>query len=325
MRRVLIAILILPLLFVMLSPVYSTSEDDFYADENADILDELEKLLEGDLDFDDDFDDYDAEAEERDDMLDEVDILLNEQSRNNLAFDDEDEEDGVADEEMIDIDVYFKMIDVKGGCFKMGDNFGDGHYDEKPVHRVCVDDYSIADVEVTQELWEKIYPFNPSINVGAKNPVEFVSWVDANNFIMQLNERTDRHFRLPTEAEWEFAARGRGKLEQWPGTNDEDGLVEFAWFDFTSMETTHEVKKKSPNLLGIYDMAGNVWEWVYDHYEMGYYATSPSDNPEGPEFSVWRSLRGGSYVDDPSKLRASGRYGSVSARRVSNFGFRLAE
>ena len=232
---------------------------------------------------------------------------------------------GVEDEDFIDVDRYIKIIDVKGGCFMMGDNFGDGHYDERPVHRVCIDDFGIADVEVTQEFWLKVTGFNPSHNQIPNNPVEYVSWSDVNRFIGMLNEATGKHFRLPSEAEWEYAARGRGKLEQWAGTNDEDDLMEYAWFDFSSMESTHPVRQKLPNLLGIYDMSGNVWEWVDDYYDMGYYSVSPTSNPEGPEFSVWRAIRGGSFVDKARKLRTSGRYGSVYTRRISNVGFRLAE
>ena len=167
----------------------------------------------------------------------------------------------------------------------------------------------------------KVTGMNPSQNVGDDHPVDFISWLDIMDFIVDLNERTDRHFRLPTEAEWEFAARGRGKLEEWPGTNDEDDLIEYAWFEFTSKPTSNPVKKKNPNLLGIYDMSGNVWEWVHDYYDMGYYSESPTNNPEGPDFSVWKGLRGGSYVDDARKIRTSSRYGSVPSRRASNFWF----
>lgn len=317
--RALIGILILPLLFILFSPVYSFSANDLYEEDNTDMLDELERLLEGDFDMEDLDDLSDGEG----DLFDEIDTIMDEKS---MTFSDDDEEDFEdEDEDYIDIDRYVKIIQIDGGCFKMGDNFGNGHYDERPTHRVCVDDFGIAEYEVTQELWDKVTGMNPSQNLGDDHPVDFISWLDVQDFIVQLNERTDRHFRLPTEAEWEFAARGRGKLEEWPGTNDEDDLMEYAWFEFTSKLTSNPVKKKKANLLGIYDMSGNVWEWVHDYYDMGYYSESPTSNPEGPEFSVWRGLRGGSYADDARKVRTSSRYGSVPSRRASNFGFRLAE
>lgn len=324
-RTALISILILPLMFILLSPVYSHAEeeDDYFNDESIEMLDELEMLLEGDFDLDD-LDEDGNLLEEREDMLDEVDMIMEERA---IKYSDEDPDEFIdeEDDDYIDLDRYVKMIQVKGGCFKMGDNFGNGHYDELPVHKVCIDDFAIAEAEVTQELWKEVTGMNPSQSKGEKKPVDFISWADAQVFIGKLNEMTGRHFRLPTEAEWEYAARGRGKLEEWAGTNDEDDLMEYAWFDFTSINKSHPVKEKEPNLLGLYDLSGNVWEWVYDNYDMAYYKESPMSNPEGPEFAVWRGLRGGSFVDDPRKVRASGRYGSVATRRSSNFGFRLAE
>jgi formylglycine-generating enzyme required for sulfatase activity len=294
----------------------------------AEALDELEKLLEGDIDFEGDIDDYDPDADDDVESLEELeDIMDNKTLGADTDLDDDpdskDAED--AEDERINLDLYIKMIQVKGGCFKMGDNFGDGHYDERPVHRVCIDDYAMSEAEITQAFWEKVTGMNPSKSKGPNKPVEFIGYVDAMAFIYMLNEKTGRHFRLPTEAEWEFAARNRGKLEKWSGTNDEDDLIDYAWFDFNAMNETQPVKTKKPNPLGFYDMNGNVWEWVYDYYDMGYYTNAPSDNPEGPDFAVWRALRGGSFIDDSSKLRNSGRYGSVFSRRTSNTGFRLAE
>ncbi len=321
-RSLLIALLIIPLFFLFFSPVYSQTDED------AEMLDELEKLLEGDIDFEGDYDDYDLAEEEADESMDEIEDILGEKSlgdrRDSLDL-DADQGDDEDDVDFIDLELYVKMIDVKGGCFKMGDNFGDGHYDERPVHRVCVEDYTLSETEITQAFWEKVTGMNPSKNVGPDRPVDYVGWSDAMTFILLLNDKTGRHFRLPTEAEWEFAARGRGKLEKWPGTNDEDDLIEFAWFNFNAMNETQPVKQRRPNLIGFYDMAGNVWEWVFDYYDMGYYANAPSDNPEGPEFAVWRGLRGGSYVDDATKTRNTGRYGSTQTRRTSNIGFRIAE
>ena len=318
-RAVLIGILILPLFFILLSPVYSFAQDEFINDDSSEVLDELEKLLEGDFDFDDD-----ENLDEDDDLLDEIDVIMEEKAMKVLDQDaDADLEE--EEDEPLDLDRYLKIIQITGGCYSMGDNFGNGHYDERPTHRVCVDDFGIAETEVTQEFWEKVTGMNPSKNKGPDNPVDYISWNDAIKFVVMVNEKTGRHFRIPTEAEWEYAARGRGKLEEWSGTNDEDDLIEYAWYDFTSKYESHPVKTKAPNLIGIYDMSGNVWEWVSDFYDMGYYSNSPTSNPEGPDFSVWRSLRGGSFADDSKKLRTSGRYGSVPGRRASDVGFRLAE
>ena len=321
-RSLLIAILIIPLFLLFLFPVYSPAEDD------AEILDELERLLEGDIDFEEDYDDFDVDMDDEEEDLQEIDDIMDERMidvTDKVLDDRQDQDDKELEDDYIDLDLYVKMLQVDGGCFQMGDNFGNGHYDERPVHKVCIEEFAMSETEVTQAFWEKVTGMNPSKHVGPDMPVEFVGWGDAKTFILLLNERTGRHFRLPTEAEWEFAARGGGKLEEWPGTNDEDDLIEFAWFDFISNMETHPVRQKKPNLLGFYDMAGNVWEWVNDYYDMGYYANSTIDNPEGPEFAVWHVLRGGSYTDDPIKLRNSGRYGSVFSRRTSNSGFRIAE
>ena len=163
--------------------------------------------------------------------------------------------------------IVFKMIYVEGGTFMMGANEEDSEAsdDERPVHKVTLSSYSIGETAVTQALWEAIMGNNPSHFKGANRPVEKVSWDDCQVFIRKLNEKTNRKFRLPTEAEWEFAARGgnKGKNYKYAGSNIIDNV---AWYHENSGNETHPVAQKQPNELGIYDMSGNVWEWCQDRY-----------------------------------------------------------
>ncbi|RLD58109.1 MAG: sulfatase-modifying factor protein, partial [Bacteroidetes bacterium] len=161
------------------------------------------------------------------------------------------------------------MVFVKGGTFQMGSN--NGGTDEKPVHRVSLDDFYIGKYEVTQKQWRKIMGNNPSHFFGCDNcPVETVSWNDVQKFITKLNQKTGQHYRLPTEAEWEYAARG-GSFEsptKYAGNNYVDKV---AWYYNNSNEKTHPVGEKKPNKIGIYDISGNVWEWCSDWYSNNYY------------------------------------------------------
>jgi formylglycine-generating enzyme required for sulfatase activity len=140
-----------------------------------------------------------------------------------------------------------------------------------------------------------------------------------------LNIVTDGFYRLPTEAEWEYAARDRGKDISWAGTDDESQVGNYAWFEDNSDFEFHRVKGKRPNALGLYDMAGNAWEWVDDHFDFDYYQISPVENPYGPEQSVWRVLRGGSTLHEAYKLRSTYRYAGDPAVTIRYGGFRLAE
>jgi formylglycine-generating enzyme required for sulfatase activity len=216
---------------------------------------------------------------------------------------------------------------VKGGCFQMGDLFGDGQDREKPPHEVCLDDYWMGKFEVTQGEYRKVMGVNPSNfkQCGDNCPVESVSWDNAQDFIKNLNSLTGKSFRLPTEAEWEYAARSGRKKEKYIGGDDPDSL---AWYDKNSGKTTHPVGQKAPNGLGLYDMSGNVWEWVQDWYDEGYYKKGPKKsgwkNPQGPSTGDYRVLRGGSWLNVADNLRASYRYSlSLPVFRIDIYGFRL--
>jgi len=218
-----------------------------------------------------------------------------------------------------------KMVYVEGGCYDMGDFSGTGDEDERPVHKVCVSDFYIGEAEVTNGLWEAVmgYPFKP--NLDPKMPLTNITWYWANRFIEALNKLVDGFYRLPTEAEWEYAARERGKNIRWAGTDNEDDIEDYGWFSYNSAGKPHYGKQKRPNALGIYDMTGNVWEWVEDNFDFEYYKKSPKDDPFGPDFSEWRTMRGGSYVDGPHKVRTTYRYAKESNLFAPNVGFRLAE
>jgi formylglycine-generating enzyme required for sulfatase activity len=214
-----------------------------------------------------------------------------------------------------------EFVFVKGGCYQMGDTFGDGDADEKPVHEVCVGDFYMGKYEVTQGQWRKVMGSNPSKFTGCGDncPVEMVSWDDSQNFLGKLSEKGGKGYRLPSEAEWEYAARSGGKAEKYSGGNDIDSV---AWYSSNSGSQTHPVGQKRPNGLGIYDMTGNVWEWTGDWYGENYYGSSPRDNPRGPSNEQYRALRGGSWSFEPRFARASDRGRSASSKRFDYGGLR---
>jgi formylglycine-generating enzyme required for sulfatase activity len=223
-----------------------------------------------------------------------------------------------------------EFVYVKGGLFEMGDVFGDGKSDEKPVHEVHVDGFWIGKYEVTQGQWEKVmgdYP--PHFKKGENYPVECFHWDDTQKFIDKLNKTTGIKYRLPTEAEWEYAARSGGKKEKWAGTNSEPEIKNYAWYSLNSGNETHPVGQKKPNGLGLHDMSGNVWEWVQDWYDYNYYASSPTENPLGPQFcqvGEKRIVRGGCWHGLPHDARTSARkslHPRTSITRSENVGFRL--
>ena len=217
-----------------------------------------------------------------------------------------------------------EFVFVKGGCFQMGDTFGDGEANEKPVHDVCVGDFYLGVYEVTQAQWKRVMGSNPSyFKKGGNYPVEQVSWNDAQGFIERLSRQAGRKYRLPTEAEWEYAARSGGKREKYAGTSGKNELGDYAWYTSNSGGSTRPAGQKKPNGLGLYDMGGNVWEWCADWYTEGYYRNSPKNNPTGPDAGQFRVLRGGSWFDNARNVRASYRYG-YNPSDGDDSGFRLA-
>lgn len=217
------------------------------------------------------------------------------------------------------------IVFVKGGCFEMGDTFGDGGIDEKPTHQVCLDDFYIGKFEVTQEQWERVMNGNPSkFKKGGNYPAENVSWDDAREFIRRLSGLTGLKWRLPSEAEWEYAARSGGKKEQFAGSDKGQNPDDYAWYDGNSGDCTHPVGEKKPNGLGLYDMSGNVWEWVQDRYDRDYYRQSPHKNPKGDPFGLNRILKGGSAGTGKGFLRATYRDYVAPDTRGALFGLRLA-
>ena len=222
-----------------------------------------------------------------------------------------------------------KFVFVKGGCYMMGDIYGDEYEGEesnvRPVHEVCVDDFYIGQYEVTQGQWKSIMGNNPvpastSSCIGDNCPVELITWNDIQDFISRLNSRSNgSKYRLPTEAEWEYAARSGGRSERYSGGNDLDSV---AWYDANSGEKTHPVGTKAPNGLGIYDMSGNVWETTNDWFESDYYSKSPRNNPAGPSSGTYRVKRGGcvsgAYLNQKSTHR-----GTQDPNEKNSDGFRL--
>ncbi|MCQ2344831.1 MAG: formylglycine-generating enzyme family protein [Paludibacteraceae bacterium] len=231
--------------------------------------------------------------------------------------DDPSESDGLK----ITVDgVSFKMIKVEGGTFQMGSENGDS--DEKPIHNVTLSGYYIGETEVTQELWQAVMGSNPSEFQGDNLPVETVSWNDCQEFISKLNQKTGRRFALPTEAQWEFAARGGNKSRgyEYSGSNNIDDV---AWYWDNSSQQTHPVGSKQANELGLYNMSGNVYEWCADWYDYDYYSSSPQTDPVGPSTGSFRVLRGGSWGSDAGGCRSAGRDFRIPDDRGNGSGVRL--
>lgn len=220
--------------------------------------------------------------------------------------------------------VNVEMVRVEGGTFAMGatPEMLEPYDNERPAHQVTLTkNYYIGKYEVTQHLWESVMGNNPSVFKGKTLPVESVTWKDCHEFIKKLNLVTGRVFRLPTEAEWEYAARGgnKGKGYQYSGS---DILSDVAWWGANSKQP-HPVGTKLPNELGIYDMSGNVWEWVEDG-KGEYQSTAQSDpimiNPR--TFS--KMYRGGGFPNNERNCRSSVRIGDPFTAHASSLGFRLA-
>ena len=224
---------------------------------------------------------------------------------------------------------YPKMVPIPGGTFIMGSK--DGEDDENPPHEVTLSSFELAETEVTFEQYdyfcEQTHREKPNDEGWGRGtrPVINVSWEDAEAYCDWLSQKTGHGYRLPTEAEWEFATRGgnseKDKNYRYAGSNDPDAV---AWHTGNSSSKTHPVGQKQPNGLSLYDMSGNVWEWCADWYASDYYASSPSTNPQGPPSGSVRVFRGGSWVNDASSLRVAFRVRWFPDSRSSGVGFRPA-
>ena len=216
-----------------------------------------------------------------------------------------------------------KFVRIPAGSFNMGSNSGNS--DEKPVHRVTISKpFYMQTTEVTQAQWRAVMGSNPSNFKGDARPVEKVSWIDVQEFIRKLNakEGSDK-YRLPTEAEWEYAARA-GSQSKYCFGDDAGRLGDYAWYDSNSGNKTHAVGQKKPNGWGLYDMHGNVWEWVQDWYGENYYSSSSSTDPSGPSSGSYRVYRGGSWDSPTGNCRSAFRGRYDPGYRYYDLGFRLA-
>ncbi len=242
----------------------------------------------------------------------------------------------IADSVFNDTVTGMEFILVKGGCFLMGDTFNIGEPDEKPLHEVCLNDFYLGKYEVTQQQWKRIMGNNPSAyQFGDQYPVEWISWNDTQDYIKKLNSQTGETYRLPTEAEWEYACRAGGKMilygtksgtldhtlanygsNKWGEGDNRDG------FEFTSPVGTYP-----PNGLGLYDMSGNVFEWVYDWKSLNenYYEKSKKKNPKGTKKSTRKVGRGGSWNFGEKHQRCSNRFSNWPDFTCLSYGFRLAK
>lgn len=216
----------------------------------------------------------------------------------------------------------FTMIGVEGGTFTMGATreIQEPYDDEMPAHKVTLSTFMIGETEVTQALWDAVMPYNPSTFLHPELPVDNVSWEACTDFIDRLNTLTHRHFRLPTEAEWEYACRGgqKSRHTQFSGSSK---LDEVGWYKGNCQEP-HPVRQLMPNELGLYDMSGNVWEWCCD-----YYASYPEDsivNPKGPTEGDYHVCRGGCWSGSERGCSPSIRSRLKVGGTRNVVGFRLA-
>ena len=219
--------------------------------------------------------------------------------------------------------VSFTMMPVEGGIFRMGateEQGSDVGNDENPVHKVTLNSYYIGQTEVTQKLWNAVMSSSEVDFQGDNLPIVFISRDDCQTFINRLNQFTGQKFRLPTEAEWEYAARGgnHSKGYKYSGSNT---LSDVAWYEENSDGKTHPVATKRPNELGLYDMSGNVWEWCKDWYDS--YRNLAQSNPTGSYYGSFRVLRGGSWRSSTKDCRVSCRNGNKPSFRSNDLGFRL--
>ena len=222
------------------------------------------------------------------------------------------------------------MVFIKGGCFVMGNDYT--QEDEKPEHKVCLSDFYMDKFEVTQARWKKLMGYNPSKFSGADLPVEQVNYENVQKFI----KKSEGNCRLPTEAEWEYSARGGAQTRYFWGNMVNE---QYTWYEENSKGSTQVVGSKLPNQYGLYDMMGNVWEWVDDWYEP-YYQIRTQNNPTGPETGESKIVRGGSFNSSAGALRITNRvwlhpknkvfpkvttYGQIMNEVYNFIGFRCAK
>ncbi|PID26664.1 MAG: hypothetical protein CR982_08945 [Candidatus Cloacimonadota bacterium] len=236
------------------------------------------------------------------------------------------------------------FIFVEGGVFQMGDILSEGSLDESPVHSVTLNSFYISKYEVTQEEYENLMDENPSNYIGENKPVENITWYQAVSYCNKLSamegleecysgfgediscDFTKNGYRLPTEAEWEYAARGgihNTDNFRYSGCNEIDELGDYAWYEPNSSNQTHNVGGKEPNQLGIYDMNGNVWEWCNDWYDGNYYDNSENTNPTGPNSGSYRIIRGSSWGYYHQSCRVASRNSELPGNVTNDIGFRV--
>lgn len=226
---------------------------------------------------------------------------------------------------------YPEMIAVTGGSFTMGDEHGLGHSNEQPTHEVTLSNFSIAKTEVTVGQY-KTYcnatgvsmPDEPSWGWNTNDPIVNVNWHDAINYCDWLSEKLDQNITLPTEAQWEYAARGGNKSKGYKYSAGRS-MATAGWYNGNSDDKAHSVASKKANELGLYDMSGNVWEWCLDWYDGNYYKTSPNKNPKNTSTGSkkYKVLRGGSWVGRASECRVTDRGVNEPDYRIYNLGFRV--
>lgn len=217
-----------------------------------------------------------------------------------------------------------ELVWIPGGSFQMGSPDGEGYDYERPQHPVALPGFWLGRFPVTQDQWVAVMGENPSCFTGSGSlPVESVSWDECREFLRRLSEAAGRAYRLPSEAEWEYACRG-GSTTRYPWGDSESALGAHAWFEGNSREKPHPVGEKRPNARGLHDMLGSVWEWCEDTYHASYEGApsdgSPRTEPPGSD----RALRGGSWDAYPSLCRPAARSNIFSASRGGDIGFRVA-
>lgn len=227
---------------------------------------------------------------------------------------------------------YPELIKVTGGTFTMGDEYGVGEEDELPTHQVTLSDFYISKTEVTVAQYRTYcddtgysMPEEPYLGWNSNDPIVMVSWNDAINYCEWLSEKLDKNISLPTEAQWEFSARGGSQSQGFKYAGD-SSMANVGWY-FGNSNTSDKaptVATKKANELGLYDMSGNVWEWCRDWYDEDYYASSPSNSPKGPNGGSSRVLRGGSRSWSEASCRVAARGFNIRSYRDYDLGFRVA-